>query len=55
MEYFEKSVGICSSMNYYITPVTTNKKLIEKWILGEFIYIQKPVYMKVDELRWNKQ
>lgn len=55
MEYFRKSYGISSSSNYYITPITTNQKLIEKWILNEFIYIQKPVYMKVDTMRWNKQ
>jgi hypothetical protein len=55
LEYFEKSIGIQSSTTYYITPITTNKKLIEKWITNEFIFIQKPVYMKVDEVRWNKQ
>jgi len=55
MEHFEKSPGILGSNNFYITPITANKKLIEKWILNEFIYIQKPVFMKVDEVRWNKQ
>jgi hypothetical protein len=55
MEYFEKSPGISSSSTFCITPITNNKKLIEKWILNELIFIQKPVYMKVDENRWNKQ
>lgn len=55
IEFFEKSVGIQSSTTYYITPITNNKKLVEKWITNEFIFIQKPVYMKVDEVRWNKQ
>jgi len=55
MEYFEKSPAIIGSKNYYLTPISTNHILIEKWILNEFIYIQKPVYMKVDETRWNKQ
>jgi hypothetical protein len=55
MEYFEKSTGIYASSNYYLTPVTNNKILIEKWILNDSIFIQKPVYMKVDETKWNKQ
>jgi hypothetical protein len=55
MEYFEKSAAIIGSNQYYITPLSTNQKLMEKWITNEFIYIQKPLYMKVDEARWNKQ
>jgi hypothetical protein len=55
MEYFEKSPGINWSNNYYITPITSNKKLIEKWITKEFIYIQKPVNMPVDPKWWDKQ
>jgi hypothetical protein len=55
MEYFEKSPGINASSNFYIIPLSTNKKLIQKWIQNEFIFIQKPVYMHVDEKWWNKQ
>jgi len=55
MERFEKATGILGSSNYYITPITSNRKLLEKWILNEFIYIQKPLYMPVDETRWDKQ
>jgi hypothetical protein len=55
LEYFEKSIGILGSTNYYLTPITSNKKLLEKWILNDSIFIQKPVYLKVDETRWNKQ
>jgi hypothetical protein len=55
MEYFEKSYGISSSMNYYITPITNNSQLLEKWISREFIYIRKPVYQKVNKEWWDKQ